>query len=458
MIQLDEDVNKPIIKVIGVGGGGGNAANFMFKKGIQEVDFVICNTDKKALNQSPIPVQVMLGQKGLGAGSKPEIGRQAAIESLPEIQEILKDSTEMVFVTAGMGGGTGTGAAPVIAKAAKDMGILTIGIVTIPFVFEGRKRVMQALEGLQEMRKSVDAIIIITNERIKELYGDLTMSKAFSMADTVLATAAKGIAELITVTGYVNVDLEDVRTVLTDSGDAIMGSAIASGEDRAITAIKEALNSPLLINSDISSSENVLLNISSGIDENEVTMDEVSEITGYLEEHLKDGAQIIWGNTHNEELEDKLQVTVVVTGLNINDDEVSSAKPVAKAEKPSHVFGGLFDNLTSSKQNAEKTRPASMSQEQVAALSQEVYGYNVMGGKKETQSSFVNPEPEVVEPVVAAPVPNPTPVQAEAPITIKITPAEETPVIKPQQQPKKRISLSDLLNDPDQAEKTHKRD
>ena len=343
-IELNDEVNKPIIKVIGVGGGGGNAANFMFRKGIHDVGFVVCNTDKKALALSPIPQKIQMGDKGLGAGNKPEVGRQAAIDSLPEIESMLEDDIEMVFVTAGMGGGTGTGAAPVIAKAAKNKGILTVGIVTIPFVFEGENRLSQALEGVEEMRKSVDAIIIITNERIKQLYGDMKISQAFSQADTVLATAAKGIAELITLTGYINVDMNDVRTVLTNSGDAIMGSAIASGEGRAIQAIQNALESPLLTNNDISKSGNVLLNISSGVDEYEADMSEISEITEYLQQKLRKGAQIIWGCNTSEELGENLQVTIVVTGLHLTDDELKEKKASTKpASKPAN--GSCMDKL-----------------------------------------------------------------------------------------------------------------
>lgn len=460
MIETVEEI-KPIIKVIGVGGGGGNAANYMYRKGIVDVDFVICNTDKKALLESPIPTKVMLGEKGLGAGSKPEIGRQAAIERLDEIQKILEDSTEMVFVTAGMGGGTGTGAAPVIAKAAKDKGILTIGIVTIPFVFEGHRRVKQALEGLEEMRKSVDSIIIITNERIKELYGDLTMSKAFSQADNILATAAKGIAELITITGYVNVDLEDVRTVMTDSGDAIMGSAIAEGPDRAINAIKEALNSPLLINNDISSSENVLLNISSGEDEFEATMDETSIITDYLQENLKEGAQIIWGNTKNKSLEDKLQVTIVVTGLNLTDDELSTKK--TKAEPKENQTHGLFGGFFESKPTATKKDDSmvKMSDQEASRMAETIYGRDVFSEKPKA-----NPIPEY-KPVAIE----------EAPITVTfdnnaqqpqqpMQQATQQPVEQPMAQPVaqqpivekpvQKVSLADLLKNTDQFENNSK--
>ena len=320
-IEVNFMDEKSIIKVIGVGGGGGNAVNYMFRQGICNVDFVICNTDKYALNKSPIPIKIQLGEKGLGAGNKPEIGRQAAIESLPRIEQML-EGTEMVFITAGMGGGTGTGAAPVIAQAAKEMGILTIGIITIPFLFEGNTRVVQAIEGVEEMRKHVDAILIICNERIKRLYGDLTLSNAFSKADSVLTIAAKGIAEIITITGYINVDLNDVRTVMSNSGDAIMGSGMAAGVNRAMEAIGKSLDSPLLLSTDIRGAKNILLNISYGIEE--VTMDEVDMITNYLQKQIGQDAQIIWGATHDESLGEELNITIVATGFNFDKDVISN--------------------------------------------------------------------------------------------------------------------------------------
>jgi cell division protein FtsZ len=325
---LDE---KSVIKVIGVGGGGGNAVNYMFRQGICNVDFVICNTDRYALNKSPIPIKIQLGEKGLGAGNKPEVGRQAAIESLPRIEQML-EGTEMVFITAGMGGGTGTGAAPVIAEVAKKAGILTIGIVTIPFLFEGNVRVVQAIEGVEEMRKHVDAILVICNERIKKLHGDLTLSNAFSKADNVLTMAAKGIAEIITIPGYVNVDLNDVRTVMSNSGDAIMGSGMSAGVNRAIEAISKSLDSPLLLSTDIRGAKNILLNISYGVEE--VTMDEVDMITAYLRKEIGQDAQIIWGATPDDSLGEEVSITIVATGFNINRDEISSQAGVRPQEPP----------------------------------------------------------------------------------------------------------------------------
>ena len=269
-----------IIKVIGVGGGGCNAVNYMFQQGINDVEFVICNTDAQALELSPIPLKVQLGAtltSGLGAGSKPSVGCESARESLNDIEDVLGGATKMVFITAGMGGGTGTGAAPVIAQKAREMGLLTVGIVTIPFLFEGEVRVGQALDGVEEIQKYVDALLVISNQKLREIYGDLKLSNAFSKADDVLLTATKGIAEIITLPGYINVDFADVKTVMKDSGVAVMGMGSASGEDRAIQAIRKALISPLLNNNDIRGAKNILLNITSGSDE--ITMGEVGLIT-----------------------------------------------------------------------------------------------------------------------------------------------------------------------------------
>ncbi|WP_461631065.1 cell division protein FtsZ [Labilibaculum euxinus] len=311
-----QENESSIIKVIGVGGGGGNAVNYMYKQGIKDVDFVICNTDAQALETSEIPVKIQLGEsltEGRGAGNKPERGEQSAIENLEDIIEVLADNTKMVFITAGMGGGTGTGAAPVIAKAAKEMGILTVGIVTIPFRFEGRQRLHQAIEGINKLKENVDSLLVINNEKLSEIYGDLKLSTAFSKADDVLATAAKGIAEIITLHGYINVDFEDVKTVMTDSGVAVMGSASAEGEDRAVNAIREALTSPLLNSNDVRGARNILLNISSG--QEEVTMDEVGQITDYVQEAVGDSASIIWGTGQDLALGKKVSVTIIATGF-----------------------------------------------------------------------------------------------------------------------------------------------
>jgi cell division protein FtsZ len=317
LINFELPVNRSsIIKVIGIGGGGSNAVNHMFRLGIKDVNFVVCNTDAQALTNSPVPVKIQLGAsltEGRGAGNKPEIGKQAAIESLDEIKEILSANTRMAFITAGMGGGTGTGAAPVIAKTSKELGILTVGIVTIPFKNEGPRRISQALDGIAEIEKYVDSLLVINNEKIREIYGDLRVSEAFSRADDVLAIAAKGIAEIITVPGFINVDFADVHTVMANSGVAIMGSATAEGENRAIRAIQDALTSPLLNDNDIKGARNVLLNISSGTEE--VTMDEIGQILDYVQERSGVNADLIWGNGIDTSLGNKISVTVIATGF-----------------------------------------------------------------------------------------------------------------------------------------------
>ena len=305
-----------IIKVIGVGGGGSNAVNHMFLQGIVGVDFIVCNTDRQALDISPVPHKIQLGPnltEGRGAGMIPEMGMNAAIENIEEIREILSKNTKMVFVTAGMGGGTGTGAAPVIAQVAKDLGILTVGIVTVPFNFEGRKRRQQAEEGLDKMRQNVDTLLIINNERLREFGKNMSLSSAFSHADNVLTVAAKGIAEVISVTGTINVDFNDVNTVLRNSGQAIMGSAVAEGEDRAIVAVKEALTSPLLNDNDINGASYVLLNITYG--DKEVMMDEITEITDYIQDAAGATADVIWGHGFDATLGDKLSITLIATGF-----------------------------------------------------------------------------------------------------------------------------------------------
>jgi cell division protein FtsZ len=306
-----------IIKVIGVGGGGSNAVNHMYNLGIKGVDFIVCNTDKQALDISAVPYKIQLGAsltEGNGAGAIPEIGKNAAIENIDEIRSVLGDNTKMVFVTAGMGGGTGTGAAPVIASIARELGILTVGIVTVPFGFEGRKRRQQAELGLEEMRKAVDTLLVINNEKLREMTGNLTINNAFSKADDVLTVAAKGIAELISVTGAVNVDFNDVYTVMKDSGVAIMGSAAVEGEDRAIRCVTEALDSPLLNDNNIAGAKFVLLNITYG--DKEVLMDEITEITDFIQDEAGSSADVIWGHGYDPTLGEKLSVTLIATGFN----------------------------------------------------------------------------------------------------------------------------------------------
>ncbi len=326
-----------IIKVIGVGGGGGNAVNHMYRQGIKDVDFAVCNTDAQALLNSPVPLKVQLGStltEGRGAGNKPVIGRDSAIENIEEIETLLSENTKMVFITAGMGGGTGTGAAPVIAQVARAKKILTIGIVSIPFRNEGRLRIQQAIEGIREMEGHVDSLLVINNERIREIYGDFPISKAFCKADDVLAIAAKGIAEIITCPGFINVDFEDVRTVMQNSGVAIMGSASASGENRALRAAEGALNSPLLNNNDICGARNILVNITSG-EKQEVTMDEMNKVNEYVQEQAGNNADLIYGVAVDPALEDELSVTVIATGFKSSSiPELNTGKKAEREKVP----------------------------------------------------------------------------------------------------------------------------
>ncbi len=308
-----------IIKVIGVGGGGSNAVNHMFKLGIKGVDFIVCNTDKQALEVSPVPNKIQLGlalTKGLGAGSIPEMGKNSAIETIDEIRKYLSDGTQMVFITAGLGGGTGTGAAPIIASVARELGILSVGIVTMPFVFEGKKRKMQAEQGLEEMKKYVDTLLVIGNDKLRDIYGNLKMSEAFAHADNVLTGAAKSIAEIISINLHINVDFNDVKTVMKDSGVAIMGTATASGERRAIRAVEQALNSPLLNDNNIRGARHVLLNIMSGNDD--ISMDEFGEITDYIQESSGYTAELITGYGIDQSLGDNVGVTIIATGFESN--------------------------------------------------------------------------------------------------------------------------------------------
>jgi cell division protein FtsZ len=343
MLKFDLPKNQSsLIKVIGVGGGGSNAVNHMFHQGIRGVDFIICNTDAQAMEASPVPTKIQLGATltgGLGAGAVPSVGKNAALENKDEIKSILEKGTKMLFITAGLGGGTGTGAAPVIASVARDLGILTVAIVTIPFSFEGRKRTQHAEEGIAELKKHVDALVLIRNDKLRELYGNLTLRAAFGHADDVLTTAAKGIAELITVTGYINVDFEDVKTVMKDSGVAIMGVGIANGEFRASQAIEQAMSSPLLCDDNVEGASNILLFITSGKDE--IKMDEISEITDYIKGKTKSSTEVIWGNGIDESLEDKISVTIIATGF--DEKHRASNEPVKKPEKIIHSLDGKIN-------------------------------------------------------------------------------------------------------------------
>ena len=330
---------KPsIIKVIGVGGGGSNAVNHMFSQGIKGVDFLICNTDQQALDISPVSEKLQLGgslTEGMGAGSVPDVGRNAAIESADDIVKVFDPETRMVFITAGMGGGTGTGAAPIIASAARELGILTVGIVTLPFIFEGRKRKQQAEKGIEELRGAVDTLLIINNDKLRQMFGNLKMSEVFAQADNVLTIAAKGIAEIITRTGHINVDFQDVSTVMKNSGVAVMGAAVAVGENRAIKAVENALSSPLLNDNDIKGARFILLNMEFG--DEEITMDEISDITDYIQDEAGSTADVIWGYGQNEEMTEGLSVTLIATGFDLANTSVNEPL-VANTGKKVHTL------------------------------------------------------------------------------------------------------------------------
>lgn len=357
-----EKVSPSIIMVAGVGGGGSNAVNHMFELGIAEVTFMVCNTDKQALYRSPVPIKVRLGEnltEGLGAGNNPERGRAAALESLDEITSIFKrEGTKMVFITAGMGGGTGTGAAPIIAKAARELGILTVGIVTLPFKTEGKKRAEHAQKGINELRKSVDSLLVINNENIQEIYGKLTLTEAFGKADDILASAAKGIAEIITGDGIVNVDFADVKTVMSNSGVALMGSGRASGEDRAVKVAELSMSSPLLNHNYIDGATDILINIKYG--SQEVTLDESSLIRDYIQERAGNEANIIWGAGKNDALSEDLEVTIIATGFDVeaNDGILGGDyQYIASAIQPIDAVGAVADLIDIESLNVEEKLP-----------------------------------------------------------------------------------------------------
>ena len=321
IVQFDFPTDSPkIIKVIGVGGGGGNAVNHMYREGIHDVTFVLCNTDNQALAESPVPVKLQLGRsitQGLGAGNRPERARDAAEESIEDIKAQLNDGTKMVFITAGMGGGTGTGAAPVIARIAKEMDILTVGIVTIPFIFEGEKKIIQALDGVERIAQHVDALLVINNERLREIYADLTFMNAFGKADDTLSIAAKSIAEIITMRGTVNLDFADVKTILKDGGVAIMSTGFGEGENRVTKAIDDALHSPLLNNNDIFNAKKVMLNVSF-CPSSELMMEEMNEIHEFMSK-FREGVEVIWGVAIDNSLDTKVKITVLATGFGVED-------------------------------------------------------------------------------------------------------------------------------------------
>lgn len=353
-IQFNLPANKPtIIKVVGVGGGGGNAVNHMYKEGIHDVSFVVCNTDSQALNNSPIPTRLQLGTDGLGAGSRPQRAREAAMKSIDDIKNMLNDGTRMVFITAGMGGGTGTGAAPVIAQCAKDMGILTVGIVTIPFRFEGLRKIDQALSGVEEISKHVDALLVINNERLREIYPELTLLNAFSKADDTLCVAARSIADIVTVHGFVNIDFEDVKNVLENGGVAIISMGYGEGEGRLKQAIESALHSPLLNNKDIFNSKRLLLNISfSDKDEKEqLTMEEINEIHEFMS-HFQDDVETKYGMATDATLGNKVKITILASGFaldtkgdkHIHEDERKRVEEEENERIKAEIRGKFYPN------------------------------------------------------------------------------------------------------------------
>ncbi|PSR52237.1 cell division protein FtsZ [Adhaeribacter arboris] len=355
--------SKSIIKVIGVGGGGSNAVNHMCGQGIKDVEFVVCNTDAQALKSSNVPNKLQIGvdlTEGLGAGANPERGKQAAIESREQIRELLGNDTKMVFITAGMGGGTGTGAAPVIAKIAKELDILTVGIVTAPFIFEGKKKRDAAERGIKDLSENCDTVLVILNDKLREIFGNLPIRQAFAKADNVLTTAAKSIAEIITVTSEVNVDFEDVKTVMKDSGAAVMGSATTEGENRALRAAEEALSSPLLNNTDIHGAQKILLSIMSG-DQAELEMDELTEITEYIQEKAGEEAEVIFGHGIDSELGQSIRVTVIATGfareaVTINHNQVKKNNSFPETDPQINIFD--TDKQVVTKEEAVPVRAA----------------------------------------------------------------------------------------------------
>ena len=344
MIHFEVPKNQSsILKVIGVGGGGGNAVNYMYNLDLEGVDFIVCNTDSQALALSPVPNKIQLGPhltQGLGAGANPEIGKQAGEESMEDIAKMLKVNTKMAFITAGMGGGTGTGGAPVVAKVCRDLGILTVGIVTTPFSLEGRKRMKQAQEGIDRMREHVDTILIISNDKLRQQFGNLPFTQAFSRADDVLATAAKCITDIITSAGQVNLDFADVTTVMKSGGVAILGNASFEGENRAMQAVEGAINSPLLNDSDINGAKWILLNVNSAQGEFEHTLDELEEIQAYVQQMAGDNCDIIMGQGHDPALGAKIGVTVIATGFNYKEVGVAASQRTAAPEKIEFTLGG----------------------------------------------------------------------------------------------------------------------
>lgn len=401
IFDLDRRSTKgTIIKVLGVGGGGSNAVTHMFKQGIEGIEFGICNTDAQALELSPVPNQIHLGPNctaGRGAGSKPEVGRLACEESIDEIKKFLEEDCQMLFVTAGMGGGTGTGAAPLVAQTAKEMGILTIGIVTLPFAFEGKKRIKNGIQGLIELKNHVDSLVVVSNDKLRVIHSNMKMSEAFMQADNILTTAAKGIAEIIIRPGYVNVDFEDVNTTLRDSGVAIMGIGEAEGENRASDAVDLALNSPLLEENNISGAKDILINITTGA--NEVTMEEIDTITTFVQSEAGDDANLIWGSCYDESLQEGISVTVIATGF---EDHAIQAISGARPEKRQVVElrkdrPTSPNNLSSNVQNHSEDTSSDEELQDQELESGTTYQFKSVGSKMDRYNDSIKKRNEVIE-------------------------------------------------------------
>ncbi len=388
-----------IIKVIGIGGAGGNAVNHMFQKGIKDVDFLVCNTDYQALERNLVRNRLQLGPfltEGRGAGNQPEIGRQAAVETMEDFKELIGSDTKMVFITAGLGGGTGTGAAPVLAEACRALDILTVGIVTLPFSFEGKKRLEQAEDGLRELRQFCDTTLVISNDKVRELFGNLVFKEAFAKADDVLASAAKGIAEIITVDGYVHVDFADVKTVLHRSGKAVMGTGQASGENRAIEAVRMALSSPLLSENDISGARNILINLSSGLDD-PIRLDEIGEVNDYVQTEAGAGTDVIWGNCTDETLGDAMRVTLIATGFEgQNNRNYGVAKGSTSTGSGFHAESPVpvtVHRLDAKEATVEQPKPSELDPKEALEAT-----------RKMLEIEWTFSEPVAAEPVAAEPV------------------------------------------------------
>ena len=398
-----EDTTKNIIKVIGVGGGGCNAVKNMYAEGIVNVSFAVCNTDSQSLSKSPVPVKIMLGKSGLGAGANPEVGRSEAQNTQEDIKKLLDDGTKMVFVTAGMGGGTGTGAAPVIAGIAKGMGILTVGIITIPFYFEKRKKIVKALQGVEEMRKNVDALLIVNNERLCDVYADseITVKDAFKLADKVLSDATKSISELITVEGTINLDFRDIETTIKSGGGAIMAMGRASGEGRVQSAIKNALDSPLLYGSDISNAQRILFNIYTS-SKHPIFVREMREIDAFFDE-LNPDIKVIWGLSDDDSLDEDAKVTILATGLNnelaedipesssISKDEEDYQRIIDKLYHPIRDNFQTLSNKTGQKQEAESIDNINpdVTEKEATIVHQEEVSGNESGNESEEEPAKV---------------------------------------------------------------------